>query len=73
MQSVISKSSAFRGVNKLTPLTVIRELRQHFYRATVCRDYKFNEPNKEEIKKMDEEPTNIDREKPFQAFIFEEL
>ena len=72
VKSVVTKSIA-QSAPKLTPLTVIRELRQHFYRATVAFDYKFKEVTKEEYEEWEKECTNIDKEMPFKSFIFEEL
>ena len=64
-----------QGVSKLTSLTVFRDLRLHFYRATVAKDYKF----KERVEETEEEylekqkEMNIEKDKPFETFVFEEL
>ena len=64
MSSILPKA-------RLTTMTVIRELRTQFYRSTVARDLKYEE-EKEEQGEV-EQPGNIDKELPFQAFIFQDI
>ena len=73
MHSIVSKSFSSYNVTKLTPLTVFRELRLHFYRAIISQDYKFKEPTKEEIEQIEKGPSKIDKDQPFRPFIFDEL
>ena len=62
-----------RTMQRLTQQNAMGELRQHFYRATVVKDYKFREYTPEEEVERQKEITWIDKEEPYQEFFFDEL